>query len=93
MPLQLQDNSVDGWAAVIKDLTSKRQSLLQALEQLRAQKRDLALEASMGSDSAEKQSAKLSAEIATMSLQVDEYQRPYNRLLPGNPRPNPKPQP
>jgi hypothetical protein len=70
--MQLAENTPAQWESVIADLTAKRQSTLAHLEQLRAEKRSLALDAALGNEEAQKRSQKLSADINKLSLEVDE---------------------
>lgn len=60
-----------GWNSVISDLTAKRQTMLDHLERLRQQKRELALEAAMGGAEARKKLAKVNAELSQTTLELD----------------------
>jgi hypothetical protein len=64
---------IDRWAGVINQLSAKRVEAQQTLETLRTEKRELALEASLGSEPARQRSQLLSAEINRIALEIDEY--------------------
>jgi hypothetical protein len=60
-----------GWATVIAELEAKHQSAMQHIEGLRAQKHELALDASMGSEDARKHLKAINAELNRLSYEVD----------------------
>lgn len=64
--------TVQGWSGVLADLTAKRQSARDHLEQLRAQKKDLALEAAMGSTDAKRKLDKTNAELNKLAFELDD---------------------
>ena len=71
--MQLQERSVEDWSAVIGDLTNKKQAAHEHLEQLRAQKRDLALEASLGSTDARKALKQINEKLSLLALEGDDW--------------------
>jgi len=71
--MQLTENTPAQWETVIADLTAKRQSTLQHLEQLRAERKTLALDASLGDEAATKRLKTLNADINRLALEVDQF--------------------
>jgi hypothetical protein len=71
--MELQTQTAEQWVGVLADLETKRQAALDHAEQLRAQKRDLALEAAMGSGEAKKQLGKINSEITRLALEGDDF--------------------
>jgi len=71
--MQLQETTTVQWESVIADLTAKRQSALTQLEQLRAEKRTLALDAAMGNEEAKHRLSEVNAEINRLALEVDDF--------------------
>jgi len=66
-------NRTRGWSGLIAHLTAKRQSAAEHIEQLRTQKRELALEAAMGSADAKKRLKEINTELARVALDVDDF--------------------
>lgn len=71
--MQITENTVNGWSGVIADLTAKRQAAREHLEQLRAQKRDRALEAAMGGGDAKRRLETINAELTKLAFEVDDW--------------------
>jgi seryl-tRNA synthetase len=68
------ENTVTGWSAVISELSAKQQAANQHNERLRTEKRELALEAAMGSSDAKKRLDKLNAELTKLAFECDDFQ-------------------
>jgi len=73
MQLTPAENTPGNWGGIIDDLTTKRQAAHRHLEQLRAQKRELALEAAMGGGDAKKRLEKTNAELSKLAFEIDDW--------------------
>lgn len=73
MQPELAENAPARWESIITDLTAKQQTAREHVEQLRTQKRDLALEAAMGGADARKKLEKANAELARLTLESDDW--------------------
>jgi hypothetical protein len=70
--MPVTDTSPAGWAVVIAELEGKHQSAQDHLQQLRAQKHELALDASTGGEEARKRLNRVNADLAKLSLEIDD---------------------
>jgi hypothetical protein len=70
--MQTVENTPDGWSGVITELESKHASAMTHIEQLRQQKHELALDASLGSEEARKRLSKINGELNRLSLDIDD---------------------
>jgi chromosome segregation ATPase len=69
----IHENTIDDWSGVVADLTAKRQAAHEHLQQLRAQKRELALEAAMGGGEAKKRLERTNAELSKLAFEIDDW--------------------
>jgi hypothetical protein len=67
------DNTVSGWSQVIRDLQAKQATNNSQIEELRATKKSLALEATMGNVEAKKRLDKLNAELNKHAMDADDF--------------------
>jgi hypothetical protein len=67
------ENTSQRWESVIKDLTGRQRAISDHTERLRAQKRDLVLDAALGSADAKKKLEKINAELTRSAFEVDEW--------------------
>ncbi len=69
----IEDNKPTRWERVITDLAAKRLTTRDSLGQLRAQKRDLVLEAAMGGRDAKKRLESVNAELSKLAFEIDDW--------------------
>ena len=68
--MQTVENTPTCWSEVIAELEQKHASAMTHIEQLRAQKHELALDASLGSEHAKKCLTRVNGELTWLSYEV-----------------------
>ena len=70
--MQIVETTPEGWAQAIAELEQKHASAMTQVEQPRAQKQELALDAGLGSEDAGKCLTKINGDLNKISLEIDD---------------------
>lgn len=73
--MQLAENTVSGWQSVVGDLTAKMQTARDRVEQLRSEKKTLALEAALGGAEAGRKLGKINSTLTTAAFELDDIEQ------------------